>query len=227
MEPLKNPPRTLKKNNMIKNGRLTQIGSSFTYNKWGHKKAVFKCLCGNNVVVNLAQVVRGHALSCGCLKLEKIRETHITHGMSISGDVSIEYVSWANMKQRCLNSKNTKWSDYGGRGIKVCERWLVFDNFLSDMGKCPTGMTLDRTDNSKGYSPDNCRWATIRTQSRNKRNNIILTFNNKSMTITDWAQEIGISVKTLMGRRKLGWSDDEIINVPINTNIKQWRKQCQ
>lgn len=212
---------------MIKNGRLTQVGSSFTFNKWGHKKAVFKCSCGNMVVVETTQVTRGHSLSCGCFKSEKIIKTHTTHGMSINSKVSTEYGSWASMKQRCLNPKNKNWVNYGGRGIKICENWLNFDNFLSDMGRCPPKMTLDRIDNNKGYSPDNCRWATTKTQSRNKRNNRILTFNNRSMIITDWAQEVGISVKVMMGRLKLGWSHEEIIRVPLNTKINKWRKQCQ
>lgn len=95
------------------------------------------------------------------------------HGMSYSPTYKI----WTAMKCRCLNKNDDRYQDYGGRGISVCERWLLFDNFLEDMGKKPDGLTLERKDNNKGYFLGNCHWATQRIQSRNKRNSK-LTFDS-------------------------------------------------
>jgi hypothetical protein len=92
------------------------------------------------------------------------------------------------MRQRCLNPKNKGWKRYGGRGISVCPKWAIFELFLEDMGKRPVGMTLERIDNSKGYYPDNCRWATPKEQSHNRRNNKPLTARGKTMLQVDWAK---------------------------------------
>jgi hypothetical protein len=87
-----------------------------------------------------------------------------------------EKSTWFNMKDRCLNVNHERYLSYGGRGISVCDEWLIFDNFIKDMGLCPDGMTLDRIDNNKGYYKENCRWADITTQQRNRG----LFKNNKS-----------------------------------------------
>ena len=88
----------------------------------------------------------------------------VTHGKTGSKEYSI----WVNMKQRCLNPNNTSWRNYGGRGITICKRWLKFENFYADMGERPKGLTLDRIDNDKGYSPQNCRWTTMKVQALNR-----------------------------------------------------------
>ena len=93
----------------------------------------------------------------------------LRHGHSQIGKISREYVTWVNMKARCLQKTNPDYYLYGGRGITVCERWLVFDNFLQDLGLKPEELMLERRDNNKGYSLDNCYWATSSQQSRNRR----------------------------------------------------------
>lgn len=103
--------------------------------------------------------------SCGCVQLEVVT----THGHSSGGVISGTYHSWRTMVRRCTEPTNKDWARYGGRGIKVCLRWLKFENFLADMGERPPGKTLDRRDNYKGYSRGNCRWATYLQQRHNRR----------------------------------------------------------
>jgi hypothetical protein len=96
------------------------------------------------------------------------------------------------MRDRCSNPNRHDWKRYGGRGIKVCERWQVFENFLSDMGERPAGMSLDRIDPNGDYSPDNCRWASIRTQCNNTRRNVYVEHDGRRQTIAQWADELGV-----------------------------------
>lgn len=127
-----------------------------------------------------------------------------------------EYQSWGSMVTRCTNPKCRYWSHYGGRGIKICDRWLSsFLDFLEDMGKCPEGHSLDRINNDGNYEPSNCRWATRAQQSRNTRQNVMLTFNGKTQCLTDWAEEIGMPFKCLHRRiSRLGWSVERALTEP-------------
>jgi hypothetical protein len=110
------------------------------------------------------------------------------------------------MVQRCTNHNVGQFADYGGRGITVCERWKSFENFLADMGRRPSAShSIDRTDNTRGYGPDNCRWATKLEQANNKRNNVTIEFNGRSQTVPQWAKELGIAATTLYTRLYAGW----------------------
>lgn len=109
------------------------------------------------------------------------------------------------MKARCLNPKNEKYPRYGGRGITVCARWMVFDNFLADMGECPDGMTIDREHNDDNYEPGKCRWATDEEQANKRSNNHLITWNNKTQTISQWAEELGMSYSKLLSRIHRKW----------------------
>lgn len=122
-----------------------------------------QCDCGAEADVRGSHLISGWNKSCGCNRIKAIT----THGLSRMR--STEYVIWQGMKQRCLNPKNAKYGSYGARGITVCERWLAFENFLADMGSRPAGLTLERVNNDKGYGPDNCKWATLSEQARNRR----------------------------------------------------------
>jgi hypothetical protein len=104
------------------------------------------------------------------------------------------------MLDRCRNPKNPSYSDYGGRGISVCDRWLDFSNFVADLGDRPKGYTLERIDNEMGYSPENCRWATYTDQLNNRRNSRLIEYMGKSQTIAEWALETGIGWHTLRAR---------------------------
>lgn len=134
----------------------------------GHtnKKAHVNCLCdcGNAFTVSYSALQTGNTKSCGCIRQENIRTLNASHRMSNTP----EYTSWRGMMDRCSNSNHSRYHRYGGRGITVCERWHSFENFLTDMGKRPPKLTLDRIDNDKNYEPGNCRWTTYKEQTRDQ-----------------------------------------------------------
>lgn len=112
--------------------------------------------------------------------------------------------SWASMLERCLSRDSRAWRHYGGRGITVCDRWLLVSNFLADMGSRPEGMTLDRIDNNGNYEPGNCRWASPATQARNTRRNRFVELSGQRMTHSEAARALGVSEATIMRRVDAG-----------------------
>lgn len=142
--------------------------------------------------------------------------TKRTHGLTrlANGRRSPTYGVWQEMKRRCSDPKGAHFSRYGGRGIKVCDRWLSFSNFLADMGERPDGTTLDRINNDSNYGPENCRWATRKANSRNRSDNRLLTYGGKTQTLAAWVEATGHSLATLQGRVRMGWADEEIISIP-------------
>ena len=130
---------------------------------------------------------------------------------------SPEYKSWASMKDRCGRISHRQYRDYGGRGITICEEWLgSFETFLQDMGPRPSpAHSIDRIDNHKGYSPDNCRWATARQQSNNKRSNVIISVNGVTHTVAEWSRINGIKRSVIYQRLVHGWDDAQSVTVPV------------
>lgn len=141
----------------------------------------------------------------------------VTHGKSRSRIYRI----WSRMKARCLNPKTTHYADYGGRGITLCERWLSFENFLEDMGEPARRQSIDRIDNNGSYEPDNCRWADRRTQSNNRRDNLIVEALGQRKTVNEWAAQTGLKASTIRRRIKgLGWSEERAVTAPIKGEVE-------
>ena len=141
-----------------------------------------------------------------------------THGMHGTP----EYHSWEHMKQRCFNPNYKHYSNWGGRGITVCDRWKnSFENFLADMGSRPTSKhSIDRIGNNGDYRPDNCRWATKVEQANNKRSNRLITIACVTLTITQWTKEMGFSESVIYNRLKDGWSEFDAVMTPVRYKRK-------
>lgn len=133
------------------------------------------------------------------------------------------YFCYNEMKYRCNKESHRAYTDYGGRGIEVCEKWLGekgFENFIKDMGIPEKGLTLDRKDNNLGYGPENCRWVTQKVQTRNRRSNKFITHNGLTKCIAQWAEDLGIERKTLEMRLKI-WTVKESLETPYKSRIKK------
>ncbi len=136
------------------------------------------------------------------------------HGHCANGETTPEYRTWDSMRRRCGNPADKQWPSYGGRGITVCERWQVFDNFIADMGPRPKGppkYTLDRIDNDGHYEPGNCRWATHQIQQNNKRSNRPITINGETMNLMQWLERVGIGSRCFYHRLSLGMTPEEAL----------------
>ena len=187
--------------------------------KWGHSKWLCQCDCGNKIIVLGYGLTSGNTKSCGCLQKEG---NSIKHGHNRRGKVTGFYRSWYQMIQRCINPNNKDYHNYGGRGIKVCKRWLKFENFLEDMieGWRP-GLTLERRKNEKGYFKDNCKWVTREEQQRNTRGNHLLTYNGKTQCVAAWSEETGIPRQTIEYRINHGWTAEEALTTPVGQRRKK------
>src|SRR5882724_894990 len=173
----------------------------------GTAQYLCKCDCGNERLIWQHNLTSGASRSCGCLRDSISAVQSITHGHSINGQISKEYMSWSRAKARCLNENSERFKDYGGRGIRMCERWLIsFENFLLDMGPCPEGFSIERLNNDGNYEPGNCCWADRITQGNNKRNNVKLNYNGQLFTVPQLARLASLKPETLRKRMERGWS---------------------
>lgn len=179
------------------------------------------CDCGNNTAATGFSIRSGDTRSCGCLRKETTIKRSTKHGHSKRGKQTKIYRSWYHMVQRCINSNDRAYPDYGGRGITVCQRWTKFSNFLEDVPGWKPGLTIERIKNNKGYYPNNCRWATKKEQSRNKRNNRWATCFGKTQLLIEWSEEMGIPYRTLWYRiAKSCWSIEKSLTTPAGRKRK-------
>ncbi len=171
-------------------GRLKVIGRDSSCGPASEGRRVYwvcQCTCGNVVSRTGHELASGDTSSCGCLRKERIGNRSRTHGMTGTAT----YRSWQAAKDRCINPNNDRYSTYGAKGVRMCDRWLnSFEAFLADMGKCPKGHSIDRIDPFGNYEPSNCRWLRNDRQSRNKRNTAV--WNGRRYPITQVAKELGL-----------------------------------
>lgn len=142
------------------------------------------------------------------MKRPDLSARNTKHGMSSLP----EYNVWCGIKQRCYYEKHVSFSIYGGRGVRVCERWHDFANFYADMGPRPSAKhTVERLDSSKDYSPENCTWVTRAAQSRNTSRTRHISHAGETLCVEDWAKRLGVSAVTLRMRLHRGWSEQEAL----------------
>lgn len=187
-------------------GRLTILEECEERDKYHYKVYKCKCDCGNIIYVNSNKLKSGNTKSCGCLKIEKLTK----HEKCNTRLYSIYY----NIKSRCYNEHYRDYKDYGGRGITVCDEWKHdfknFYNWAMDNGY-KEGLTIDRIDVNGNYTPDNCRWATLKQQGNNKRNTVYLTYEGKTRSLSEWADELGVKYSRLYTRYRRKWTTKEIL----------------
>ena len=189
-------------------GRLLVIGRAEDKTTGSKPKTMWRCLCdcGKETVVWGSSLTQGTTVSCGCKKRK--------HGYANKERL---YDTWKNMRHRCNDPKNKRWAQYGGRGIKVCQDWndyAVFREWAMNNGYADD-LTIDRIDVDKGYSPDNCRWVGAKIQANNMTRNRFITFRGKTMTLSQWAEELGLSYGVINHRIQRGWDMDRIANTPV------------
>jgi len=187
------------------------VGDRFSKNKRTY--VTVKCECGKMFEIQLRRV--GVTQTCGCNKYK--------HG-HCEKKPSPEYRVWCGMMARCENENGKDFYRYGARGIRVCEHWKNFANFIADMGPRPKNTSIDRIDNSKGYEPGNCRWADEKTQQRNRRDVLVVVYKGQAMTLPDAAEFSEASLETVYQRIKRGWSADDAVDKPIATKHRRKEK---
>lgn len=201
-------------------GRLTAISRGANNNR-GEATWLCRCDCGREVVVVQHSLKSGNTMSCGCIRREQLADrnrSNAKHGMKGTR----LYQAWHNMKDRCLREKCKEYPRYGGRGITVCDEWRDSFEAFRDWALAngyQEGLTIDRTDNDGPYAPSNCRWATAKEQSNNRRSNYTITFNGETHTLKEWAEIHDIPYGLLKNRVRAG--------MPIEKALQKKDLRCR
>lgn len=194
-------------------GRLVVLHRDFECKK-DETRWICKCDCGAVKSINGISLKTGRTKSCGCLQAELVSKRCRIYEDSDKRLRSI----WRGMKERCFRKENISYPLYGGRGITVCEEWaksfMAFREWALKNGYAEN-LSIDRTDSNGNYCPENCRWVTAKEQSNNTRRNVFITYKEKTMTVSEWAEITGIKKETLADRKRRGWSDSDCIEIPV------------
>lgn len=195
----------------IRYGRLFVVGPGPRQGEARASRFTWRCICdcGNKVILRSDSLSAG-TISCGCYQKERIAASVRKHGKSRKGNS--EYITWQNIKGRCYNENRACYHNYGGKGIKVCERWLnSFENFLLDMGPKPSKKhSIERRKNDQDYTRENCYWATRFQQNRNHSRNCFIEFDGRKMVLQDWASELRVGSSGIAYHLKRGKAFSEI-----------------
>lgn len=212
----------------MKFNMLTVENENAGFNRFNQKLWFCRCDCGIPTLPLASHVKTGRTKSCGCLQRKGNR---LTHGHR--GGRSRAYSSWSNMKSRCDNTNIPQYADYGGRGITYDPRWATFEKFLADMGEPPEGLSIDRIDNEKGYSKENCRWTDKSTQRRNKRPESLggrlvwCEIRGKRLILVDAVRKFGVvPYQTAVGRIHQGWAPEDAVLTPYTRGFKHAPANC-
>ena len=210
-------------------GKLTIVGFSHKKQKFasGGKKNGndfyynCECDCGGKTTSRLADLKNGKAISCGCYRIERTKEHNKKYNIANLWETKL-YKIYSKMKDRCYNTNNKRYKDYGGRSITVCDEWKnnfqVFYDWAMSNGY-EEGLSIDRINNDGNYEPNNCRFVNSVIQNNNKRNNYYITYKGKTQSAKQWADELCINYRTLKSRLViLKWSAERALLTPINSN---------
>lgn len=213
-------------------GRLTVIERSFSKPKG---KTWFKCRCDCGNVVNVWSVYlrNGTTKSCGCLNRElastRLKAQKLEAGCDGRSETRL-YKVWRGMISRCSNPNTHYYEGYGGRGIIVCTEWAesfeAFREWALSHGYADN-LTIDRIDNNGNYSPENCRWVTMKVQANNMRSTHLITYRGKTLSVSQWASELKISRATIVSRLRNGWSDALALSTPVDKRYSVKRKAAR
>jgi hypothetical protein len=170
------------------------------------------CICGGSTTTTTNQLVTGGTVSCGCFQKEKAATQFKEHGLSGKP----LYNRWRWMMQRCYNQNNRSYVHYGARGIRVCTRWHNPVTFYEDnIDSFQKELELERIDNERGYSPENCKWVTRKDQCNNTRRNRQFTFGDETQNLAQWANKLSVKDRTLRSRIRLGWNIEDVLLTPV------------
>lgn len=203
-------------------GRLTVIKKAGPA-KDGHMTWLCKCDCGKETVAKGSYIRRGITMSCGCLNKEINSAKAKKHGMTSTR----LYNEWKGMKYRCYNPRSANYPNYGGRGITVCPEWRDSFEAFRDWALANgyrDDLTLDRRDNDGPYSPENCRWISLKDQQSNRRTNRTIIYNGQRKTMKQWAEDRDIPYNTLRQRLNKGWELEKALNTPVRKKARHLQR---